>query len=80
MEPLRLNEVGAFGQLSARPNPEGLVVVSVPPFESMLPFLEQRLGRALRSDEIETHRAAAPSIVLLAQDAAKISAARSKPA
>jgi len=63
-EPIRLNEVGAYGDLRERPNPDGLVVLTVPPFESMLPFIAQRPGRELSTDEIEAERNRAPSIVL----------------
>ena len=63
-EPLQLNEVGAYGDLAARPNPDGFVILSVPPFEQMLPFIVQRLGRELTVAEIEVERKKAPSIVL----------------
>ena len=52
-EPLKLNEVGAYGDLMARPNPDGLVVVTVPPFETMLPFIARQRGRELTPDEVE---------------------------
>jgi hypothetical protein len=76
--PLQLNEVGAYGDLAARPNPDGLVILSVPPFEAMLPFLAQRLGRELTPDEIEIERKKAPSIVLTKQAAEQMSAARAR--
>jgi hypothetical protein len=76
--PLQLNEVGAYGDLAARPNPDGLVILSVPPFEAMLPFLAERLGRELTSDEIEIERKKAPSIVLTKQAAEQMSAARAR--
>ena len=76
--PLKLNEVGAYGDLAARPNPDGLVILSVPPFEAMLPFLSQRLGRELTPDEIEIERKKAPSIVLTKQAAEQMSVARAR--
>ena len=76
--PIRLNEVGAYGDLAARPNPDDLVILSVPPFESMLPFIAQRLGRELTPDEIEAERKKAPSIVLTKEAAAQMTSARAK--
>ena len=75
-EPLRENEVGAFGELSKRPNPLGLAILQVPPFESTLPFIEQRIGRKLSPEEIEVERAKAPSIVVSQDAAQKMAAAR----
>jgi hypothetical protein len=75
-EPLRENEVGPYGELSKRPNPAGLAILQVPPFESMLPFIEQRLGRKLSADEVEIERAKAASIVVTQEAAQKMAAAR----
>jgi hypothetical protein len=75
-DPIRENEVGAFGELSARPNPDGLIVLQVPPFEQMIPYLEQREGRKLTAEEIEQHRQQAPSIVLSREAAEKMGDAR----
>ena len=75
-EPLKLNEVGPLGELSLRPNPNGYVVLSMPPFEAMLPFLAKRLGRELTPDEIEVQRQRAPCLVVTAEDAAKMAQAR----
>ena len=75
-EPLRENEVGPFGELSVRPNPDGLVVLAVPAFEAMLPFIEQRAGRKLTPEEVEAERLRAPSIVLSQDAAEKMAAAR----
>jgi hypothetical protein len=77
-EPLKLNEVGAYGDLTARPNPDGLVVVTVPPFETMLPFLARQRGRELTPDEVEAERKRAPSIVLTKEAAQQMAAARAK--
>ncbi len=77
-EPLKLYEVGAYGDLMARPNPEGLVVVAVPPFETMVPFLAQQRGRELTLEELETERKRAPSIVLTKEAAQQMAAARAK--
>jgi hypothetical protein len=76
--PLQLNEVGAYGDLAARPNPDGLVILSVPPFETMLPFIAKRFGRELTPDEIEIERKKAPSIVLTKEAAEQMSAARAR--
>lgn len=75
-EPLRLAEVGAFGELSARPNPSGYVVLTVPDFDEMLPHLEKQRGRSLTVEEIELERNRAPSIVLTKEQAEKMAAAR----
>ncbi len=77
-EPLKLHEVGAYGDLMARPNPDGLVVVTVPPFETMLPFLARQRGRELTPDEVEAERKRAPSIVLTKEAARQMAAARAK--
>jgi hypothetical protein len=77
-EPLRLNEVGGFRDLSARPNPSGFIVLTVPPFETMLPFFERQLGRRLTDAEIVAKRASAPSIVVTAEKPAQMSTARGK--
>jgi hypothetical protein len=76
--PIRLNEVGAYSDLTARPNPDGLVVLTVPPFDSMLPFLAQKLGRALTPEEIEAKRRSAPSIVVTQEVAQQMSSQRLK--
>lgn len=75
-EPLQANEVGAYGDLMARPNPEELVVLTVPPFESMLPFLARQAGRELSAAEIEAEHKRAPSIALTKDAAEKMGAAR----
>src|SRR5690242_7995751 len=78
-EPLRENAVGAFGELSARPNPDGLVVLTVPPFEAMLPFLAHSAGRELTPEEIETERQSAPAIAVRKEVAEKMRAGRTDP-
>ena len=55
-DPLKLNEVGTYGDLIARPNPDGLVIFSLPPFETLLPFIVSQRGRELTPDEIEAER------------------------
>jgi hypothetical protein len=76
--PLQLNEVGLYGDLAARPNPDCLVILSVPPFEAMLPFIAKKLGRELTPDEIEIERKKAPSIILTKEQAEQMNAARAK--
>ena len=75
-EPLKENDVGPFGELSARPNPSGLAILQIPPFEAMLPFIEQRAGRKLSAEEVEAERAKAPAIVVSQDAAKKMAAAR----
>jgi hypothetical protein len=67
--PLRQHDVGPYEELAARANPDGLVVLAVPPFETMLPFLERKLGRPLTAEEIEAKRRTAPSIALTPEQA-----------
>jgi len=74
--PLQLNEVGPFGVLSSRPNPNGFVLLSVPPFETILPFIEKRLGRQLSPVEVEAERNKAPCIVVTSVAAAQMAASR----
>lgn len=75
-EPLRENEVGAFGELAKRPNPEDLVILSIPPIEDILPSLQKQLGRDLTPQEIEIQRRKAPSIVVSRIVAEKMQAER----
>ncbi len=75
--PLRAGDVGSYGELIRRPNPDALDIVTVPTFENMLPFLEQQAGRALTSEEVENARLRAPSIVLTAEDAASLRTGKS---
>jgi Na+-transporting NADH:ubiquinone oxidoreductase subunit NqrA len=62
----------------ARPNPDELVVVTVPPFETMLPFIARQRGRELTPGEVEAERKRAPSIVLTKEAAQQMAAARAK--
>jgi hypothetical protein len=75
-EQLRAGDVGPYGELTGRPNPDGLKVVTVPAFENMLPFLEQQAGRVLTSKEVEEARLRAPSIALTMEDGANLLAGR----
>jgi len=77
-EPLQLYEVGKFGELARRPNPNDLVVLPVPPVEEMLLIIARRLGRSLTPDEIEAEYQQAPSIVLLKTEAEKMTAERAR--
>jgi len=78
IQPLQLNEVGSYGDLSARPNPNGWVVLTIPPFETMLPFIAQRLGRDLTPSEIEEERNKAPSMVVTSDVADRMAVARAQ--
>jgi len=75
-EPLHENDVGAFGDLAQRPNPDDLVILPLPPLEDLLPSLRQQLGRDLTPEEIERHRLKAPSIVVSRLAAEKMQAER----
>jgi hypothetical protein len=75
-DPLQLNEAGPFGELSLRPNPNGYVILSMPPFDAMLPFLAKRLGRDLTADEVEVQRQKAPALVVTRDVAEKMANAR----
>jgi hypothetical protein len=68
-DPLRQHDTGPYEVLAARPNPDGLVVLTVPPFEVMLPLLERKLGRPLTADEAAAKRRSAPSIALTPEQA-----------
>jgi hypothetical protein len=75
-EPLRENEVGTFGELAQRSNPDNLVILPVPPIEVLLPSLRQQLGRDLTPEEIEIQRRKAPSIVVSKVAAERVLAER----
>lgn len=75
-QPLRENEGGAFGDLAARPNPHGLVILQVPVFEDVLPFIENDLGRKLSPEEVEIQRRKAPALVVSKEVADKMLASR----
>jgi hypothetical protein len=77
-DPLKPNDVGAYGDLIGRPNPDGLVVLTVPTFEIMLPFIARERGRELTPEEVETERMRAPSIVLTKEAAEQVAAARAR--
>ncbi|MCC7292979.1 MAG: hypothetical protein IT449_13035 [Phycisphaerales bacterium] len=74
--PLTKGEVGTFGELSARPNPLGLVVLQVPALEDLLPFLEAKLGRKLTDAELAEHNDRAPSMAVEAEVANHMQAFR----
>jgi len=73
-ERLRENEVGTFGDLTQRPNPDALIILPVPPIENLIPALQQHLGRELTPEELEIQRRKAPSIVVTKEAAEKIMA------
>jgi hypothetical protein len=73
-DPLKLNEVGTYGDLIARPNPDGFIVLSLPPFETLLPFIVSQRGRELTPDEIEAERKRVPSIALTKEAAERLAA------
>jgi len=75
-EPLRENEVGAFGELAQRPNPDNFIILPVPAVEHLLASLQNNLGRELTPEEVERHRRKAISIVVTRESAQKIQAER----
>ena len=75
-KPIEVYEVGDYGELTARPNPGGLVVLTVPDFDEMIPTIENRLGRKLTASEIERERRAAPAVVLTKAEAERMRSTR----
>jgi len=71
--PISPNETGAYGELAARPNPDGLVIVFEPPFG-----IAVRAGQTLTRDEIEAARNKAPCIVLTKEAAEQMYIAQAK--
>ncbi len=74
---IEIYEVGAYGELTARPNPEGLEIVTVPDFDEMIPTIEKRLGRQLTVVQVEQERQSAPAIALTKEEAEKMRRGRS---
>jgi acyl carrier protein len=69
---LRESQVGAFGDLSTLPNPNGLVLVFIPSFEDLTRIQEQHLGRKLDDAEITALRQKAAVIALPQEMAVKL--------
>lgn len=63
-KPIEIYEVGACGELTTRPNPEGLQILAVRDLDEMIPTVEKRLGRQLTAIQIEQERQSAPAIAL----------------
>jgi len=63
-QPLALHDIGPFGALFQRANPLGLVIVTYPLFESMLPLLEKKAGRKFTPAEVAAELAQAPAAAL----------------
>lgn len=72
VKPLQQHDIGPYGELMARSNPDQLVVRHVPSFERMLPLIEQSVGRKLTAEEIEHHRNAAPAVAVTKEQDAKM--------
>jgi len=68
-DPLRLHDIGDFEVLSKKPNPEGLIVVTYPLLDLLLPVLEREAGRKFTEAEIEEKVAKAPAVALPRQEA-----------
>ncbi len=75
---IRPNEAGVFGELAARPNPHGLIIVNEPPLDVKLTAMAFRLRRALTWKEIEAECTKAPSIALTRRAAEDTFAARAR--
>lgn len=75
--PLRESQVGKYGELSQLPNPDGLVLVLIPSLDELIRISEQRLGRKMDDDEIDTLRQNAGAIALPPSVAEKLN--RDKP-
>ena len=73
---LRLYDIGAYGVLTKRQNPDRLVVVTYPLFELILPLLERRAGHKFTQDEVDTELAQAPSVALSKEEAGRYTAAQ----
>jgi hypothetical protein len=71
---LRLNEVGNYGDLAARPNPSGYAIVSALPLEHMIAIIARRQGRELTPPEIEIERKKVPAVVLTKEVAEQVEA------
>ena len=70
-------DVGEYGALVARPNPSGLVIITVPDFESALrPDFEKKRGRKLTEQELKGELQQAPAIALTKQEAEQMTASR----
>ena len=73
---LREHDVGTFGELSQRPNPEGFVIVSIPALDEILPHLQQQLGRELTPEEIERQHRKSVAMAMSPEAAEKFKAER----
>jgi hypothetical protein len=71
-------EVGHFRDLSARPNPAGLVVYPVPSFEDVFQIVEQEVGRPLTEAELGQAKGNAACIVLPREEADAMERTRAK--
>ena len=61
---LRESQVGPYGELTKRPNPNGYVLVFVPNFDVLLASMEQKLGRSMADSEKAELKAKAAVIAL----------------
>lgn len=61
---LRESQVGPYGELSKRPNPNGYVLVFIPDFDVLLANMEQKLGRPMTAAERNELKARAAVIAL----------------
>jgi acyl carrier protein len=75
---LHESQVGAFGELTKLPNPNGLVLVFIPGFDELTQIQEQRLGRTLDDAEIEALRQKAAVIALPQEMAQKLKQQKSE--
>ncbi len=75
-----LNEaqVGSFGELSKKPNPNGYVLVFVPSLETLVAQSEQQLGRPISEEERYQLKAKAVVIALPPASAEKVKQEQAK--
>ena len=69
---LRESQVGTYGQLAQLLNPNGLVLVFIPSLEELTTYSEQRLGRKMDDQKLDTLRQSAAVIALPSEMAEKL--------
>jgi hypothetical protein len=78
LKELKLYEVGRFGELSARPNPQNYVVLTVPDIDTLIPVLVKERGKRFTPEEVKEMRNNAASIVLTSSEAENMRQARER--
>jgi hypothetical protein len=78
LKELKLHEVGRFGELSGRPNPQNYVVLTVPDIDTLIPVLAKERGKPFTPEEVKEMKKNAASIVLTSTEAEKMRQARAR--